>query len=88
MFIGFVLVFAGGTNAPIQAIFLGNSITALVAPQLTTGHHNISFWCLMFLMLGILIGCFYFVQGLALAKASAYVFPKDFIWWEFEAYKT
>jgi len=71
MILGFICCCIGGTNAPIQAIFLGNSITALVAPQLTTGHHNTGFWCGMFLMLAFIIGLFYFLQGLTLSKASA-----------------
>lgn len=71
MIIGFICCFFGGTNAPVQAIFLGNSITALVAPFLTTGRHETSFWCWMFVMLGLVIGLLYFVQGLTLAKASA-----------------
>jgi ATP-binding cassette subfamily B (MDR/TAP) protein 1 len=71
MIVGFLACIGGGTNASIQAIFLGNSITGLVAPEMTTGKHNISFWCLMFLMLGIVIGLFYYLQGMTLAKASA-----------------
>jgi ATP-binding cassette subfamily B (MDR/TAP) protein 1 len=71
MIIGFICCSVAGTNAPVQAIFLGNSITALVAPFLTTGHHETGFWCWMFFMLGIVVGGFYFVQGLTLAKASA-----------------
>jgi ATP-binding cassette subfamily B (MDR/TAP) protein 1 len=73
MLIGFVLCFAGGTNSAIQAIILGNSITALVAPEITTGGHSVNFWCWMFLMLAFVVGLFYFLQGLTLAKASAYV---------------
>ncbi|KAF2274424.1 leptomycin B resistance protein pmd1 [Westerdykella ornata] len=71
LFLGCIFSFGGGTNPAIQAIFFGNTITALVAPELTTGNHNVNFWCLMFLMLGIVIWAFYFAQGLALSKASA-----------------
>ena len=71
LIIGFIACFLAGCNPAIQAIFFGNSITALVAPQLTTGHHDTSFWCWLFFMLGILVWSFYFAQGLTLSKASA-----------------
>ncbi|KAF2119336.1 P-loop containing nucleoside triphosphate hydrolase protein [Lophiotrema nucula] len=71
MIFGFILCFLAGTNAAIQAIFLANSINSLLSPGTSTGGHGISFWCFMFLMLGILTWFWYFGQGIALAKASA-----------------
>jgi ATP-binding cassette subfamily B (MDR/TAP) protein 1 len=71
LILGFVLCFIAGTIPAIQAIFLGNAITALVAPELTTGHHPISFWCWMFFMLAFVCWASNFGQGLTLAKASA-----------------
>ncbi|KAF2743772.1 leptomycin B resistance protein pmd1 [Sporormia fimetaria CBS 119925] len=71
IWIGAVACFFGGANPAIQAIFLGNSVTALVAPQLTTGGHDVNFWALMYLMLGIVMWLFYATQGLFLAKAGA-----------------
>jgi ATP-binding cassette subfamily B (MDR/TAP) protein 1 len=71
MAIGFLFCVAAGTNPALQAIFLGNSITALVAPHLSQGGHHTTFWCYMFIMLGVLTWIFYFFQGFTLAKASA-----------------
>jgi ATP-binding cassette subfamily B (MDR/TAP) protein 1 len=71
MQIGFLSCLLAGTNPAIQAIFVGNSITSLVAPQLTNGHHELSFWCWMFFMLAFVMYVFYFIQGLTLAKSSA-----------------
>ncbi|KAF2731980.1 P-loop containing nucleoside triphosphate hydrolase protein [Polyplosphaeria fusca] len=71
MMVGFVLCFFAGANPVIQAIFLGNSINALRSPETSTGGHGVSFWCWMFLMLGITTWGFNMGQGLVLAKASA-----------------
>jgi ATP-binding cassette subfamily B (MDR/TAP) protein 1 len=71
MTLGLVFSFMAGCNPAIQAIFLGNSINSLLSPGTSLGGHGISFWCLMFLMLGLVIfGC-YFMQGLTLSRGSA-----------------
>ncbi|KAF2707913.1 leptomycin B resistance protein pmd1 [Pleomassaria siparia CBS 279.74] len=71
LLLGFLLCFFAGTAPAIQAIFLGNSINALLSPGTSTGGHPLSFWCWMFLMLGICVWILYFLQGFTLAKASA-----------------
>ncbi|KAI8930845.1 hypothetical protein NX059_011865 [Plenodomus lindquistii] len=71
MTIGLVASFLAGCNPAIQAIFLGNSINSLLSPGTSLGGLNISFWCWMFLMLGLVIGFFYYVQGMTLSRGSA-----------------
>ncbi|PSN71926.1 leptomycin B resistance protein pmd1 [Corynespora cassiicola Philippines] len=71
MFAGLVFCFLAGSTPAIQAIFLGNSINSLLSPGTSTGGHGVSFWCYMFLMLGIATWLFHFIQGLTLSKASA-----------------
>ncbi|KAL5121571.1 hypothetical protein ACEQ8H_000643 [Pleosporales sp. CAS-2024a] len=71
MTLGLIFSFFAGCNAPIQAIFLGNSVNALLSPGTSLGGHGTSFWCLMFLMLAIVIfGC-YLGQGATLSRGSA-----------------
>jgi len=71
MAIGLVFSFLAGCNPAIQAIFLGNSINSLLSPGTSLGGLGISFWCGMFLMLGIVIWGCYFAQGLTLSRGSA-----------------
>ncbi|KAF2020294.1 P-loop containing nucleoside triphosphate hydrolase protein [Aaosphaeria arxii CBS 175.79] len=68
---GFTFCFLAGATPAIQAIFLGNSITSLLAPELTNGGHDVKFWCWMFFMLGIVTWILYFLQGAALSRGSA-----------------
>ncbi|KAF2175712.1 hypothetical protein K469DRAFT_723836 [Zopfia rhizophila CBS 207.26] len=46
-----------------SGIFLGNSINALRSPETTTGGHSLSFWCYMFLLLGMATSIFYLFQA-------------------------
>ncbi|KAL5385661.1 hypothetical protein PMIN06_004958 [Paraphaeosphaeria minitans] len=71
MCVGFILCLCAGAAPAIQAIFLGNSINSFFSPGTSTGGHGISFWCWMFLMLGILTWLAYFLQGFTLSKSSA-----------------
>ncbi|KAA8623420.1 Leptomycin B resistance protein pmd1 [Pyrenophora tritici-repentis] len=71
MTIGLLASFFAGCNPAIQAIFLANSINSLLSPGTSLGGLGISFWCWMFLMLGLLIGFFYYIQGITLSKGSA-----------------
>jgi ATP-binding cassette subfamily B (MDR/TAP) protein 1 len=71
MTLGLIFSFLVGCNPAIQAIFLGNSINSLLSPGTSLGGHGISFWCWMFLMLGLVIFCGYFGQGLTLSRGSA-----------------
>lgn len=71
MIIGLAFSFLAGCNPAIQAIFLGNSINSLLSPGTSLGGHNVSFWCYMFLMLGLVVGSFYYVQGMTLSRGSA-----------------
>ncbi|KAL1792862.1 hypothetical protein ACET3X_009369 [Alternaria dauci] len=71
MTLGLVFSFLAGCNPAIQAIFLGNSINSLLSPGTSLGGLNVNFWCGMFLMLGIVIGFFYYVQGMTLSRGSA-----------------
>jgi ATP-binding cassette subfamily B (MDR/TAP) protein 1 len=71
MTLGLVFSFLAGCNPAIQAIFLGNSINSLLSPGTSLGGRGILFWCWMFLMLGLVIGFFYYVQGMTLSKGSA-----------------
>lgn len=71
MAMGFVFCFLAGVASPVQAIFMGNSVTSLRSPGSSTGGHSVNFWCLMFLMLGISVWIFNFSQGFTLAKASS-----------------
>ncbi|CBY01299.1 similar to multidrug resistance protein 1 [Plenodomus lingam JN3] len=71
MTIGLVFSFLAGCNPAIQAIFLGNAINSLLSPGTSLGSLNVGFWCWMFLMLGLVIGIFYYVQGMTLSQGSA-----------------
>ncbi|KAH7130253.1 P-loop containing nucleoside triphosphate hydrolase protein [Dendryphion nanum] len=71
LILGFILSFLSGSVPAIQAIFLGNSITSLLSPELASGGRGVNFWCWMFLMLGIMTFLIQFLQGLTLARASA-----------------
>ncbi|KAF1836489.1 leptomycin B resistance protein pmd1 [Decorospora gaudefroyi] len=71
MTIGLVFSFLAGCNPAIQAIFLGNSINSLLSPGTSLGGLGVGFWCWMFLMLGLVIGFFYYVQGMTLSRGSA-----------------
>ncbi|KAF1939467.1 leptomycin B resistance protein pmd1 [Clathrospora elynae] len=71
MIIGLVFSFLAGCNPAIQAIFLGNSINSLLSPGTSLGGRGIGFWCYMFLMLGLVIGFFYYIQGMTLSRGSA-----------------
>lgn len=71
MAFGLIFSFLAGCNPAIQAIFLGNSINSLLSPGTSLGGYNVSFWCWMFFMLGLVIGFFYWAQGMTLSKGSA-----------------
>lgn len=71
MTLGLVFSFLAGCNPAIQAIFLGNSINSLLSPGTSLGALGVKFWCWMFLMLGLVIGFFYYVQGMTLSRGSA-----------------
>ncbi|KAH8723383.1 P-loop containing nucleoside triphosphate hydrolase protein [Phaeosphaeriaceae sp. PMI808] len=71
MTIGLVFSFIAGCNPGVQAIFLGNSINSLLSPGTSLGGFGISFWCWMFMMLGIVIWFCYLAQGLTLSRGSA-----------------
>lgn len=71
MTIGLIFSFLAGANPAIQAIILGNSINSLLSPGTSLGGRDVGFWCYMFLMLGLVIGFFYYVQGETLSKGSA-----------------
>ncbi|KAF2264957.1 P-loop containing nucleoside triphosphate hydrolase protein [Lojkania enalia] len=77
MILGFILCIFAGATPGVQAIFLGNSINSFLSPETSDGGHGISFWCWMFLMLGITTWAFYFGQGFALAKASAQLIARS-----------
>ncbi|USP78805.1 ABC multidrug transporter mdr1 [Curvularia clavata] len=71
MTLGLLFSFLTGANPAVQAIFLGNSINSLLSPGTSLGGRNVGFWCYMFLMLGLVIGLFYYIQGKTLSKGSA-----------------
>jgi ATP-binding cassette subfamily B (MDR/TAP) protein 1 len=71
MTIGLVFSVLAGSNPAIQAIFLGNAINSLLSPGTSLGGLNVGFWCWMFLMLGLVIGSFYWVNGMTLSRGSA-----------------
>ncbi|KAJ8116550.1 hypothetical protein OPT61_g2038 [Boeremia exigua] len=71
MAFGLIFSFLAGCNPAIQAIFLGNSINSLLSPGTSLGGYNVNFWCWMFFMLGLVIGFFYWAQGMTLSKGSA-----------------
>ena len=71
MALGLIFSFLAGCNPAIQAIFLGNSINSLLSPGTSLGGYNVNFWCWMFFMLGLVIGSFYWAQGMTLSKGSA-----------------
>ncbi|RMZ67542.1 multidrug resistance [Pyrenophora seminiperda CCB06] len=71
MTIGLIASFFAGCNPAIQAILLANSINSLLSPGTSLGGHGTNFWCWMFLMLGLVIGFFYYIQGMTLSKGSA-----------------
>ncbi|KAF2998267.1 GTPase-activating protein [Curvularia kusanoi] len=71
MMFGLIFSFLAGCNPAIQAIFLGNSINSLLSPGTSLGGYNINFWCWMFFMLGLVIGSFYWAQGMTLSRGSA-----------------
>ena len=71
MAFGLIFSFLAGCNPAIQAIFLGNSINSLLSPGTSLGGYNINFWCWMFFMLGLVIGSFYWAQGMTLSRGSA-----------------
>lgn len=71
MTLGLVFSFLAGCNPAMQAIFLGNSINSLLSPGTSLGGLNVGFWCYMFLMLGLVMIIFHYVQGVTLSKGSA-----------------
>ncbi|KAF2133841.1 P-loop containing nucleoside triphosphate hydrolase protein [Dothidotthia symphoricarpi CBS 119687] len=71
MSLGLIFSFLAGCNPAIQAIFLANAINSLLSPGTSLGGYGINFWCCMFLMLGLCICTFYFIQGLTLSRGSA-----------------
>jgi ATP-binding cassette subfamily B (MDR/TAP) protein 1 len=71
MAFGLIFSFLAGCNPAIQAIFLGNSINSMLSPGTSLGGYNVNFWCWMFFMLGLVIGFFYWAQGMTLSKGSA-----------------
>ncbi|XTI94332.1 leptomycin B resistance protein pmd1 [Cenococcum geophilum] len=71
MIIGFVFATLAGFSYPVQSIFFGNAINAILFPSVSTGGHPVNFWSAMFLMLGFAAMFFYLGQGIAFGFASA-----------------
>ena len=72
MIIGlFFSIIAGGGN-PTQAVFFAKSIVALSLPPQKYGQlrHDVNFWALMYLMLGIVMFLSFAGQGIAFAYCS------------------
>ncbi|EJT82036.1 hypothetical protein GGTG_02010 [Gaeumannomyces tritici R3-111a-1] len=69
----FFSIICGGGN-PVQAVFFAKLITALSVPltpqNIPTLESDVSFWCLMYLMLAIVQFIAYAAQGLLFAKCS------------------
>ncbi|EOO02730.1 putative leptomycin b resistance protein pmd1 protein [Phaeoacremonium minimum UCRPA7] len=69
----FFSIICGGLN-PVQALFFAKIVTALSVPvtELTIPKmkSDASFWCLMYLMLGLVAMLAFSIQGVIFAKAS------------------
>ncbi|KAL9621580.1 MAG: hypothetical protein Q9160_003972 [Pyrenula sp. 1 TL-2023] len=72
MLIGLFLSIIAGGGQPTQAVFFAKSITTLTVPpsQFAQMRHDIDFWCLMYLMLGIVNLLAMGGQGIAFAFCS------------------
>ncbi|KAL9112785.1 MAG: hypothetical protein Q9227_003088 [Pyrenula ochraceoflavens] len=71
LIVGLICSIMAGTGYPISGIFFGNAVVALTDPDLANGGHSVNFWCLMFLMFGIVLLVAYGIQGWTFAYAGA-----------------
>jgi ATP-binding cassette, subfamily B (MDR/TAP), member 1 len=72
MLLGLVFSVIAGGGQPTQAVFFSKSITALSRPpsQYDELKHDVSFWALMYLMLGLVQFFVLIIQGTAFAYCS------------------
>jgi len=72
MLLGLVFSVIAGGGQPTQAVFFSKSITALSKPrsQYDELKHEVSFWALMYLMLGLVQFFVLIIQGTAFAYCS------------------
>ena len=72
MLVGLFFNIIAGGGQPTQAVFMAKSITTLTAPPAfyQKMRHDIDFWCLMYLMLGLVQLLAMGAQGIALAFCS------------------
>jgi ATP-binding cassette, subfamily B (MDR/TAP), member 1 len=72
MLIGLLCSILGGSGMPVSALFLGHEISALALPpeQYPKLRHDVDFWSLMFLILGISVFITYNGQGITFAYGS------------------
>ena len=72
MCIGFVFTCIAGAGQPVQGIFFAKAIVALAQPLIAADkiRHDINFWALMYLMLGLVQLFSMWIQGIAFAHCS------------------
>jgi ATP-binding cassette subfamily B (MDR/TAP) protein 1 len=72
MFFGLFCSILGGSAVPVQGLFMGKEIAALshTPDQYAKLRHDVNFWSLMYLIVGISILASYTGQGLAFAYCS------------------
>lgn len=74
MLIGLVFSIICGAGNPTQAVFFAKLITAMSVPindrTIPTIQSDVSFWCLMYLMLGLVQFGAFSIQGVIFAKCS------------------
>jgi ATP-binding cassette subfamily B (MDR/TAP) protein 1 len=72
MVLGIFCSILGGSAMPVQALFLGHEISALSLPsaQYSKLRHDVNFWSLMFLVLGLGVFGSYTGQGITFAYGS------------------
>lgn len=60
-----------GSAYPVIGIFFGNAVISLTEAELANGGHSLNFWCVMFLMLGLVLLITYSIQGYLFAVAGS-----------------
>jgi ATP-binding cassette subfamily B (MDR/TAP) protein 1 len=72
MAIGLISSIIAGAGNPVSAIFFAKEVVAFTLPPKDYGtlRHDVNFWSLMFLMLGIVLFFAFCIQGLAFAYCS------------------
>lgn len=60
-----------GMTYPIQAIFFGNGVIAIVSPTMSTAGHSVRFWALMYFIHGINVFVLYFIRGYCFAVSAS-----------------